>query len=81
MVLCVWGLQEKNTPKVFSLKSGLHHLQTIKNKPDPRDPNNPLLLLVTRELGESKSGMVSRDPRATNSAHRHPDSKFPSNPH
>lgn len=81
MVLCVWGLQEKNTSKVFSVKSGLPDLQTIKNKPDPRDPNNPLLWLVSRELGESKSGMVSRGPLAANSAHRHLDSKFPSNPH
>lgn len=81
MVLCVWGLQEKNTPKVFSVKSGLHELQTIENKADPRDPNNPLLLLVSGELGESKSGMVSRDSHAANSAHRHLDSKFPLNPH
>lgn len=77
MVLCVWGLQEKNTPKVFSVKSGLHDLQTIENKPNLRDPNNTLMLLVSRELGESKSETISRDPHAANSAHRHLDSKLP----
>lgn len=31
-VLCVWGLQYKKIPKVFSIKSGLHDLQTIKSR-------------------------------------------------
>ena len=82
-VLCVWGLQYKKIPKVFSVKSVLHDLQTVKSRPDPRGSQQPFVSLMSRVPGEIqiRNSLQGPKPYAAEAAYRHLDSKFPSNPH